>query len=714
MIQNHFVQAAYCCCQWPPVPGLLKLWRKKSVWRNGRITKKSCRGSCCVVSLSLLPALLVRPQRVIDEFQCSDCVVLAVDLFQPRFVDAFRGGVPKPFHLLDVVFGLPYGIAPLGEGVEVEVSPKLGFVELVHDFECHRGMDAPEHEAVFGRETGEAVVELDPEQFSFPSDHGDGLARVFARHEHVANVQGQAHVRSIDFFDQHQGRTGGGDGKKARVLVGGLVLQRKLDAGVGVAQFSKGVHQLVPLFVVVDLKRIIVAIKGAPHNHFVAAQFGGHFRGFLGQSNGFVSKFGIRVVHGPPREPRWIPQTDRPGHQPGLFQGFPGFSVRAPGRTKVLGIIEIDTCQSADRALAFHVIPGRCQCCRFVVVVPQVRSVFHAVQSRADQERKDGIAATGRTATGRTTTTHKGGATGVVLVGGGADAWQRTTTAALATSARENRPGSRFLPGCRRRSNLVLRRYRFQPLGDSLPVGGRRHRTLDPHGTRAGGARKSHGFFRCGFVLDEREGKGRPVAVPRTRLVHDLFSAGNRRLEARPVAVFFRQVGARGTHRDQNVSSTEPPLQVPGVPRNGGSSLVVVVVVSVIATVVEEDESPEEEEQEELVATGHVEKHSMNVNTSPPSKVTSKEAAPSGPPDVSAPHVAPLIRLIDHRWLPIIISAPSTARAKFEKITFAYHAFMPSRTVTAGPLDAVSHSTGWKVIGKTPVLAPVIASKAVT
>mmetsp|Transcript_24310 Transcript_24310/g.70355 ORF Transcript_24310/g.70355 Transcript_24310/m.70355 type:complete len:276 (+) Transcript_24310:355-1182(+) len=119
-------------------------------------------------------------------------------------------------------------------------------------------------------------------------------------------------------------------------------------------------------------------------------------------------------------------------------------------------------------------------------------------------------------------------------------------------------------------------------------------------------------------------------------------------------------------------------------------------------------------EHDDVVATGHVSKHGAIATVAPPSKLNLKLAAPVAPPG-DADHVAPPILLMAIVSPPMTMLAAATLRAMLEKMTLVYHAFIPSNTVATGPLDSeTSQSTGSYVTGKTPVLAPVIASKAST
>jgi len=117
-------------------------------------------------------------------------------------------------------------------------------------------------------------------------------------------------------------------------------------------------------------------------------------------------------------------------------------------------------------------------------------------------------------------------------------------------------------------------------------------------------------------------------------------------------------------------------------------------------------------EHEEPVATGHEAKHGRMSTTEPSARVTTKPAVPLAPPG-DALQVAPLTRLIENSLPSTCAFALCTAPGRLEKMTLVYQALLPSRTVaTAGP--SVSHSTGSYVIGKTPVVAPVMALNAST
>jgi len=114
------------------------------------------------------------------------------------------------------------------------------------------------------------------------------------------------------------------------------------------------------------------------------------------------------------------------------------------------------------------------------------------------------------------------------------------------------------------------------------------------------------------------------------------------------------------------------------------------------------------------VGTGQESKQLPKSTLDPSCNTTTKLALPVAPPG-EAFQTAPPTRLMSKLAPFTTSSADATAVGRFEKITFVYHALSPSSTVAKGPWPfATSQSTGSYVMGKTPVLAPVIASNAST
>lgn len=67
---------------------------------------------------------------------------------------------------------------------------------------------------------------LDAKELSRLPNERDALRGVLARHDHMANIEGEAKVGPVDLVCKEERRSRGWDREEARILVGWLELER--------------------------------------------------------------------------------------------------------------------------------------------------------------------------------------------------------------------------------------------------------------------------------------------------------------------------------------------------------------------------------------------------------------------------------------------------------------------------------------------------------
>jgi len=102
--------------------------------------------------------------------------------------------------------------------------------------------------------------------------HGDVLRGVLPGHETMSEIEGEAHIASMDFLYEEECGAGTGYAEEARVLVGGFELEGEANVGVGVAEFLKGLDDATPCDLVGYLEGVVVSVEGGPYDDFVAVE----------------------------------------------------------------------------------------------------------------------------------------------------------------------------------------------------------------------------------------------------------------------------------------------------------------------------------------------------------------------------------------------------------------------------------------------------------